>query len=211
MYEKTTLIVIHYRLIIFTLGVTWDVQGLSKSSDNQMPVFLDNSGNSIDVGHYQKCLQRTAPPPRVVRILLTLVRLQRLYATTESPSVFFPNSIYNNAFLLLGVFFMNTQNLITQHCSADASIFTEYLVTHCLEIHKCSVSYTRFFFFLQIDCCSHLLLHSRAFYRLRKSFLPTSTHTIVCRRGMSTCFQVTSYTSLLVPRTVVGMCWLESL
>ncbi len=60
-YKGTTLFVIHYRLIIFTLGVTRNVQGLSKSSDGQMPIFLNNSSNSIDVDRRQNCSQRTAP------------------------------------------------------------------------------------------------------------------------------------------------------
>ncbi len=38
------------QLHIFAFSVTWDVQSLSKSSDRQMPVFLDNSDDSIDVG-----------------------------------------------------------------------------------------------------------------------------------------------------------------
>ncbi len=56
-YEETTLFVIHYRPIIFALGVTWDVQGLNKSSDGQMPVYLDSNGDGIDVGRRHNCSQ----------------------------------------------------------------------------------------------------------------------------------------------------------
>ncbi len=58
-YEKTTLFVIRCRLIIFALGVTWDVQGLSKSSNSQMPVFFDNISNGIDVSRRHKFSQCT--------------------------------------------------------------------------------------------------------------------------------------------------------
>ncbi len=58
-YRKTTLFVFRYRLIIFALGVTWDVQGLSKSLDSQMTVFLSNSSNGIDVGRRHNCLWNT--------------------------------------------------------------------------------------------------------------------------------------------------------
>ncbi len=106
----------------------------------------------------------------------------------KSLNVSFPNVCFNNAVVLLGVFFKSTQNLITQHCSTDTSSFSKYSATHCLSIHECSASYARFFFFLRVHCCTHLLLRSRAFYPTRKLFFPLSTLTIVHCRGMSTCF-----------------------
>ncbi len=89
----------------------------------------------------------------------------------KSPNVSFPNASFNNVVVLIGVFFKRTQNLIVQHCSADASIFSKYSAAYYLAIHECSASYALFFFFLHVDCCTHLLLHFRAFYQLRKFFL----------------------------------------
>ncbi len=90
----------------------------------------------------------------------------------ESLNVSFPNASFNTVIVSLGIFFKRIQNLIIQHCSTDTSIFSEYSVTHCLAIHKCSASYAHFFFFLHVDCCTHLPLSSSAFYRPRKSFFP---------------------------------------
>ncbi len=91
----------------------------------------------------------------------------------ESPNFTFPNAFFNNVVVSLSVFFKCTQNLITLCCSADTSIFFKYSASHCLAIQKCSMSYARFFFFLHINYCTHLLIRSRAFYRLRKSFFPS--------------------------------------
>ncbi len=128
----------------------------------------------------------------------------------ESPNVSFPNASFNNVVVSFIVFFKHTHNLTVQHCSADTSIFSKHSVTHCLAIHECSSLYARLFFFLHVDCFTHLLLRSHVFYQPRKSFFPLSACIIVCHRGMLTCFQVTSYISSLVRCTVVGMRSLES-
>ncbi len=75
----------------------------------------------------------------------------------ESPNVSFPNPYFNNMVVSLGIFFKCIQNLITQRCSPDPSIFSEYSVTHCRVIHKCSASYACFFLL-----SSHWLLYTSA-------------------------------------------------
>ncbi len=150
-----------------------------------------------------------APPPQFEFCCLSSI-YKDFMPPPNSANVFFPNASFNNVVVSLGVFFKRTQNLIAQHCSADTYMFPKYSVTHCLAIHECSVSYARFFFFLHVDCCTHLLLHSCAFYRPRKSFFPLSTCTIICHKGTLTYFQVTSYISLLVWHMTVSMRLLES-
>ncbi len=127
----------------------------------------------------------------------------------ESPNVSFPNASFNNAVVSPGIFFKLTQNLITQRCSTDTSIFSDYSATHCLAIHKCSASYTLFLFFLHINCCTHLFICSHAYYWPRKSFF-LSPRTIIPCRGMSTCSQVTINILPLVRCTAVSMHSLES-
>ncbi len=96
-YEKTTLFVIHYGLIIFALSVMWDVQGFSKSLDGQMPVFLDNSGDGIDVGCHQNCSWHTTLPRgsnSAYSNSSTKALCQR--RIVESPNISFPNTSCNN-------------------------------------------------------------------------------------------------------------------
>ncbi len=127
----------------------------------------------------------------------------------ESCKVSFQNDSFNITVVSLSIFFKHTKNLIAQH-SIDTSIFSEYSATHYRAIHECSASYARFFFFLRVNCCEHLLLHSHAFYRQRKSFSPLSVLTIIRCRGASTYFQVTSCILHLIRHTMVDMRSLES-
>ncbi len=57
--EKTTLFVISYRLITFTLGDFFGYSLLFEVPAVADPIFFNNSGDGIDVGHCHHCLQRT--------------------------------------------------------------------------------------------------------------------------------------------------------
>ncbi len=161
-YEKTTLLVIRYRLIISTLCFFFGYPLLARMV---------------------KCRSSSIKAATIL-MLVTVTTVRRTLpcssnsadsrpSTTalchcwivKSSYISFPNASFNNVVVSLGVFFMRTQNLIAQRCSVDTSIFSKYSATHCLAIHECSASYDRFLFFLRVDCCTHLLLHSRTFYR----------------------------------------------
>ncbi len=69
---------------------TWNVQGLSKSSNGQMPVFFDHSGDGIDVGRCHNCSWHTPCSLNSA----DSSRLQRLYATTKlSNQIMFPSKV----------------------------------------------------------------------------------------------------------------------
>ncbi len=65
-----------------------------------------------------------------------------------------------------------------------------------------------FFTSTAVYICSYILM---CFISRENCFFPLSGRRIVCRRGMSTCFQVTSYISPLVRHTAVSMHLLERL
>ncbi len=133
-----------------------------------MLVFLHNSGYGIEVGRHHNCLRPVALQFEFCGLLSIYKGFMPL-PNRRITKHFLPKCLLYNTFVSLGIFFKHTQNLIAQCYSPDTSIFHEYSVTHCLAIHECSVSYASFFFILHVYYCIHLLLHSRAFYQLRKS------------------------------------------
>ncbi len=176
------------------------MQGLSKSSNSQMLVFLDNSSDGIDVGHLHNRLRRTT-------LWFKFCGLSSIYKglchrqIVELPNVSFSNASFNNVVVSLGFFFNRTQNLIMEHCFADTSIFSKYFVTHCLVIHECSTLYAHFFLF------SHRLLYTS----VRMFSCALSAEKIIFSLSPhAQCFQLTSYISPLVRHTAVGMRSLES-
>ncbi len=100
----------------------WDVQGLSKSLDGQMLVFLDNSGDVLmlvavtTVRSALPCGSNSADSHPSTKALCHCW-------ITKLPDVSFPNASFNNTVVSLGVFFKRTQHFIAPCCSADTSIF----------------------------------------------------------------------------------------
>ncbi len=96
--------------------------------------------------------------------------LQRLYATAELPNhLMVPSQIppLITRLFSLGVFFKhNRAALFQRHVHFFPNILRHTGDTRVFCV-VCSL-----FFFLHVNCCTHLRLHNRAFYRLRKLFFP---------------------------------------
>ncbi len=112
----------------------------------------------------------------------------------ESLNVFFPNASFNNAVVSLDIFFKSTQNLNAQRFRRHIHFFQIFSDT--LAMHECSVLYALFFFpffsSTAVHICSYILVHV---INQENWFFPLSAHTVVCSRGTSMCFPVTSYIS----------------
>ncbi len=186
-YEKTALFVICYRLILFAHGVFFSYPLLS------MLVFLDNRGDSIDVGHCHNCLRRTASQFEFCW-LLSIYKGFMPPPNRKSPNVSFPNASFKNTVVSLSNFFKHTQNIRYNHFFPNIQRHTVWQYTSVL---RCALHFFSFFTSTAVHICSYVLV----------CFI---VRTIVCLRSMSTCFHVTSYISPLVWRTAVNMSLLES-
>ncbi len=88
-----------------------------------MPVFLDNSGDGIDVGRRRNYSRRTTLQFKFCWLSFVYKGFMPL-PNRESHDVSFLNASFNNAVVSLCVFFKHTQNYWSaRHCSTGKSIF----------------------------------------------------------------------------------------
>ncbi len=113
-YEKTTLSVIYYRLIIFILGVFFSYPLISAIVLMLVAVTTVRGAPTHSVNSASSHLSTKA-----------LCHCQ----IVKSHNVSFPNAFFNNAVAPLDIFFERTQNLMAQRSSLDTSIFL-YIQRH---------------------------------------------------------------------------------